>query len=611
LFGPIFNREVLTIPRRGKHYVTRGVYLFVLWVLAFTAWQAAYGFGIPVSQGDLAFFGTLLFQLLSALQLTLVLFFSALFAASAVTQEKDRRTFVLLLMTDLRNYEIVLGKLLGSLLQIGTLILISVPVFAFIMLLGGVSFEQVLLTFLVMTCSAFAAGALGCLLALWRDKTFQTLALTVLALVLFFLVVEGLALVPVVVGWLGGESTAALETALAAWQTRLNPYRALPAVAQDESAPVALAFAGLALAAGVLLSGLGIWKLRKWNPGSEPAPQREPEEDRDLGSAQLRAEITGQAVERPAEQKVDIHAAPGKVREVWPNPILWREMRTRGYGRRPLLVKAAYLLVFVLIFLGVSSNLPASTAGPATRLVPATGLVPVFVLSLLLVNAQAVTAITSERDLKALDLLLVTDLTPREFVFGKLGGIFYNTKEIILPPLVMACAYAGWGFMEAEALVYLLIAMAVLFAFAAVLGLHVALHTVNTRLAVGYSLGTVFFLFIGTMICIYLILVTSRFYDQWAGFLLFLAIGIGGLLVVLGGRRPSVATGIASGLCPLAVFYAIVSILVGNPATGKAGDPLIPFVVITFAFGFTIAAMLVPLLSEFDVALDYTGPAEE
>ena len=47
--------------------------------------------------------------------------------------------------------------------------------------------------------------------------------------------------------------------------------------------------------------------------------------------------------------------------------------------------------------------------------------VPLFVLSLMLINAQGVTSLTNERDAKALDLLLVTDVSAKEFVFGKLG----------------------------------------------------------------------------------------------------------------------------------------------------------------------------------------------
>ena len=86
-----------------------------------------------------------------------------------------------------------------------------------------------------------------------------------------------------------------------------------------------------------------------------------------------------------------------------------------------------------------------------------------MLLSLVLVNAQAVTSLTSERDSRALDLLLVTDLTPKEIVFGKLGGVFYNTKEmVLLPMLLCGCLWSG-GAMSLENLLYLLGGLAVLY----------------------------------------------------------------------------------------------------------------------------------------------------
>jgi hypothetical protein len=248
-------------------------------------------------------------------------------------------------------------------------------------------------------------------------------------------------------------------------------------------------------------------------------------------------------------------------------------------------------------------------------------IVPVGVLSLLLVSAQAVTAITSERDTGALDLLLVTDLSPKEFIFGKLGGILYNTKDFLWPPLLLAviCAWRGLlatpprafyeelvGPRNFEAAVCLIGAALVLFAFAMVLGIHVALRTNNSRLAVVNTLGTLFFLTVGTLICIYLILINRRFESQWASFILFLVAGILGLWWVLSGDRPSAALTLASGLCPVFVFYAVVNLLVGKPGTDESSDPLMPFLVIVGAFGFTIAAMLIPLISEFDVALGRT-----
>ena len=36
MLGPIFNREALTIPRRGRHYLNRAAYLGILWVLGLT-----------------------------------------------------------------------------------------------------------------------------------------------------------------------------------------------------------------------------------------------------------------------------------------------------------------------------------------------------------------------------------------------------------------------------------------------------------------------------------------------------------------------------------------------------------------------------------------------
>jgi ABC-type transport system involved in multi-copper enzyme maturation permease subunit len=613
MLGPIFAREMLTLPRRSRHYVMRTVYFGVLWVLGLTVWQATVGWEVPATLGDLARFGLLQFQILVYVQLTLVLFFAALSAASTITLEKDRRTFVLLLITDLRNYEIVLGKLLGSLLEIMLFLLGTLPIYCLSLLLGGVDGQQILQASVVLAGTALAAGSLGGLVALWRDKTFQSLALTVLFLVLYFCVVHALSLAPLV-----GERV----DFLAQWTTpqnvdrcqrALEPFLALQSVIEPErqaegasanATPDAYRFGIAMLALSFVLNAWGIYKLRKWNPSGEPIMQRERPQDLD--------EI----------DRAKAHAAPGALRRVWANPILWREIATRAYGRRPLMVKAAYFVVLGLVcyyaFAGASAREWAA----------ARGLVPICILSLILISAQAVTAITSERDVGALDLLLVTDLTPMEFIFGKLGGIVYNTKEYLIAPFIMAGVYGYRGLlasasprlqvddpeafrvaaeiMNGQAFAAVLGAGLVVQAFAIVLGLHVALRTPTSRVAVINTLGTVFFLSVGTLICLYLILINGRFEYQWLSFIFFLGAGIGGIWWVLSANRPSKALTIASWLCPLAVYYTVTNVTVGNPLTLESTDPLMPFVVVTGVFGFTIAAMLVPLLSEFDVALGRT-----
>ena len=47
----------------------------------------------------------------------------------------------------------------------------------------------------VLAATAVAAGSLGGLVALWRERTFQALALAVLSLVFYLFVVQGVGLV--------------------------------------------------------------------------------------------------------------------------------------------------------------------------------------------------------------------------------------------------------------------------------------------------------------------------------------------------------------------------------------------------------------------------------
>ena len=92
LIGPVFSREVAIAPRRVRTYIGRAAYALVLLVLMSTAWLIVTGTQLVRDVGDLARFGMMLFQILAPLQLALAVFFSGMLAASAVGQEKDRRT---------------------------------------------------------------------------------------------------------------------------------------------------------------------------------------------------------------------------------------------------------------------------------------------------------------------------------------------------------------------------------------------------------------------------------------------------------------------------------------------------------------------------------------
>jgi hypothetical protein len=75
---------------------------------------------------------------------------------------------------------------------------------------------------------------------------------------------------------------------------------------------------------------------------------------------------------------------------------------------------------------------------------------------------------------------------------------------------------------------------------------------------------------------------------------------------MLSADRPSAVLTIASWACPLVVWYTVTNVLVAKPGTNESADPLLPSLMVGGAIGFTIWAMLLPLLSKFGVALGRT-----
>jgi hypothetical protein len=198
----------------------------------------------------------------------------------------------------------------------------------------------------------------------------------------------------------------------------------------------------------------------------------------------------------------------------------------------------------------------------------------------------------------------VTDLSPKEIVFGKLGGAFYNAKEMILLPIVL-CVYL-WivGALNTENFVFVLLGLLVMNCFAAVLGLHAGITYANSRTAIATSIGTLLFLFLGIATCMRIMLAFSNSFDyQFTTFLGFIAGGSVGLYVALNWRTHSDAITWASLITPFLTYVVITSLLVGN--YGAA------FLVTVFAYGFATCAMLVPAIYVFDVATGRTTTREE
>ncbi|MGC8644175.1 MAG: ABC transporter permease subunit [Isosphaeraceae bacterium] len=641
--GPIIAREVVTSPRPLRYYLWRASFSCLLLILLWTAWQGIIGWQDVREVGVMARFGNVVYSVFAMLQLVIMLFFAPLSTAAAVAYEKDRRTFNLLLMTSLSDLEIVVGKLVAGLLNILIILGASVGLLSICALLGGISFGQVANLFAVTAASGVAGGAMGLLIALWRDRTFQSISLTILMVVFSVAGVELFAVAYPTVEFLGVPV-----------KEILSPIRAMLAVLYPRVIQgggiihgSSLVYIGIRLTFAALIVAFGTWKLRKWNPGhNEPREQgdetevevveaiHEVKEERTevpvavgaghiaaggspgAGIAERSAIQTGNGAAGNGELPFDdstgattglhvprrthrrVAAAPKSYRQPWANPILWRELMTRAYGTRPLIIKGCYLLLFALgvgffHFLGEGM---ANPLGSSLALI----VVGLAILSLILINAQGVTALTSERDSGALDLLLVTELSPGDFIYGKLYGILYNSKEMVALPLLFAL-YLWWtNKVSGENTVFFLIDYLLLCHFAAMLGLHSAISFTSSRVAIANSLGTLFLLMVGILFCAWVIIQSDReFGRQLLSFMIFIGAGSVALFGSLGAKNPSRAIALVSLLTPFWTFYCIISLI--NSAFMAA------FLVSVGVYGFALLAMLVPAVGDFDIALGRTS----
>jgi ABC-type transport system involved in multi-copper enzyme maturation permease subunit len=598
MFGPILAREWLVAPRKIRFYAQRVIFVLALFSLMCTAWALLAGIQQVRNIGDLSRFGALVFQIVVPLELVITMFMAAVAAASNVAQEKDKRTLILLLLTRLTSSQIVLGKLSSCLIGVIGLIFAALPLLLLIALLGGISVAQVFIATAIILVTTLWCGALANLIGFWREKTFQTLAITLISIVGWLVFCEAVA----------AGVIPALDTR---WAELLSPMRALWGVCLPIPAEswiplpggVPLAHSLLGMTAATVFSSIAVLRLRVWNPSQQVRPQApEPDENYALGDA------TSTAATAADERRSWRVRAP---RKMWNNPVLWREMRTWAYGRKLLFIQLGYFALFAASVAGaywaISSGVALRQSRLAEELIPLTAriLAPFFAVSLVMINALAVNSITNERDGQALDLLLATQITPRQFLLGKLVGVLYVTKQMVILPMLLAVYLWSQRGLSGENLLFLIGGLAVMDIFAAMLGIHCGMIYAQSRTAIGTSLGTLFFLFLGVATCM-MIMMSFRgsFARQLPPFLAIILGGGTGLYVAMGSRNPSPAIALAAFGLPFLTFFAITSFILRN-------QELTVFSVIVAAYGFATLAMIIPALSEFDFAMGKSRTADD
>jgi ABC-type transport system involved in multi-copper enzyme maturation permease subunit len=111
-----------------------------------------------LGQGDETFLSALWIQVVG-----IVLFLPAMMCG-LITDEKERGTFQLLMLTDISAWETITQKFLGGLVPMLTLLVLTLPIGGFAYLLGGLTMETVWIgsLSLALFSSSVAAISLAC-----------------------------------------------------------------------------------------------------------------------------------------------------------------------------------------------------------------------------------------------------------------------------------------------------------------------------------------------------------------------------------------------------------------------------------------------------------------
>lgn len=392
--NPVLQYELLSNLRLLRAFVLLFAYVALLGGVVYLAWPQAevIDFAQPEEAKrlvNLFFFG----QYLIASLMT------PSFAAGAITGEKERQSYEMLLASPLRPGAIVLGKLLAALCHLAILMVCSLPIVMLCLPLGGVSPYEVFAAYIAMISSVALSG----MICLWASSFFSR---TSASLLVSYLMILPLAMVGVLV-W---NALGALGSARLFFATTI-----VPAVCLSLSALLWFATTRRLLYPADFGSG-----------GKDVV---------DLDNEAR--EAVGLYIKR--DEFPDRLFAPPKrttLLEDGANPIYDKEMRSEIFSQGTLMLR---------LVIQISMLLALPIMAVCLYIFPKYA--PWYIAYVILFNVLvgpvfSAGSVCNERERETLDLLLTTLITPWQMLWGKLlSGLRVSSvlTSFLMWPVLLAC----------------------------------------------------------------------------------------------------------------------------------------------------------------------------
>ncbi len=405
--NPVLQRELLVNLRMARGFFLLLLYQGLLGLVVFFAWpqverldltqrpdlalsdaRGAAGVGQARRLVDMFFLG----------QYMLACLMAPSFAGGAITGEKERKTYEMLLASPLKPAAIVAGKLVASLTHLAVLIFSSLPIVVLCLPLGGVSVYEVLAAYLGLIMSVITFGMISIACSSYFQRTAS-------ALVVSYLLILPLAMLAVFLWyWLSSQGSLRLYLTLTI----------LPATC--------------AVMIVLLFLNTSARLLHPPDVGSEGQEVVDLDEE---------SENAIGLVIQP-DQFPDRLFAPAKrhtLMEDGANPVYDKEVRSEIFSQGTLMLRVVIQvsIVLALPLMGYCLFLNEKFA-------------PWYIAYVLLFNMLvgpvfSSGSVTSERERQTLDLLLTTIITPWQILTGKLfAGLRISSvlTLMLMWPLLLA-----------------------------------------------------------------------------------------------------------------------------------------------------------------------------
>tara|TARA_R110002049_G_scaffold2750_4_gene21941 strand:- start:99522 stop:101159 length:1638 start_codon:yes stop_codon:yes gene_type:complete len=370
--NPVLQRELLVNLRTPRAFLLLGLYQLLLAGVVLLAWPSDERLDLTTNPPS----ATKLVNLFFLGQYVIASLMAPSFAAGAITGEKERHTYEMLLASPLRPGAIVLGKMVASLTHLGMLILASLPIIALCLPLGGVSLYEVLAAYLCLIVSVILFGAIGVFCSSYFSRTSSSL------------VVSYLVILPLVIGailfWRSMEGDGLLRLKLSV-----------------------LVIPAFVLSAVVLMCAAAAGRMLY--------PPDFGSEGKEVIDLEREAEEAVGLVIQP-DQFPDRLFAPPKKQALMPdgtNPVYDKEIHSEIFSQGTLMLRLVIQISMLLAIplMGVFLFWQIERAPWFT--------VYVIVFNMLVGPVFLAGSMTSERERQTLDMLLTTTLTPWQILSGK------------------------------------------------------------------------------------------------------------------------------------------------------------------------------------------------